>query len=138
MLNHRSGLLGIAGRRDMRELLAAEAAGDEDSRLAVEVFVYRLQKYIGGYLTVLGGADAIMFGGGIGENSPVIRERVIDSLSWLGAKLDHNRNHTAQSTDARISADDSTIEIWTIAVDEGRILAEEALAVLKPDWSTRP
>jgi acetate kinase len=136
LLNHRSGLLGLAGRRDMRELLAAESTGDQDARLAIEVFVYRLQKYIGAYLSVLGGADAIVFGGGIGENSPVIRTRIIDALSWLGVKLDHNLNASALSTDARISTGESTIGVWTVAVDEGRILAEEAVAVLKPDWST--
>jgi acetate kinase len=137
LLNHRSGLLGMAGRRDMRELLAAESAGDEHARLAIDVFVYRLQKYIGAYLTVLGSADAVVFGGGIGENSPVIRHRIIEALGWMSVKLDHNRNTEAQAIDARISADDSTIEVWTVAVNESRILAEEAITVLKPDWSTK-
>ena len=129
-LNERSGLQGLAGRRDMRDLLAAEAKGDSDAAAAIEMFVYRVQKYIGAYLMVLGGADAIVFGGGVGENAPEIRRRIVGALGWLGVDLDATANAGAAGIDARLSAPASAIEVWAIAVDEGKMLAREAARVL--------
>ena len=88
-LNTSSGLLGISGRsRDMRELLDAERKGDQRAGLAIEMFCYRIKKYIGAYMTVLEGIDAIVFGGGIGENSPEVRAHICSGLEWCGLRLD--------------------------------------------------
>ena len=94
MLNKQSGLLGLSGlTADMRELLAEEAEhGDRRARLAVDVFCYRVKKYLGAYLAAMNGADAIVFAGGIGENSPDVRARICAGLDWLGISLDPARN----------------------------------------------
>ena len=85
-LNQRSGLLGLSGRsNDMRELLrAVEQEGDQRAEFAVDLFCYRARKYMGAYLAVLGGADAIVFGGGIGENAPEVRKRICRNMEWCG------------------------------------------------------
>ena len=86
MLNKQSGLLGVSGlTADMRELLAEERENDDRrARLAIDVFCYRVKKYIGAYLAAMNGADAIVFAGGIGENSPEVRARICRGLDWLG------------------------------------------------------
>src|SRR5438094_736331 len=95
-LNERSGLLGLSGlSHDVRDLLAAEQQGDARAGFALEVFCYRIRKYIGAYLAVLGGADAVIFGGGIGEHAPAIRARVCDGMDWCGLALDQERNEKA-------------------------------------------
>ncbi len=129
-LNQRSGLLGVSGLRDMRQLLQAESQGDDRARLALEMFVYRIRKYIGAYTAALGGADAIVFGGGVGENAAPIRARVVGGFEWLGARLDDTANQATAGVDARISAADSAIEVWVIAVDEAVMLAREAYRYL--------
>src|SRR6202007_597311 len=94
LLNTQSGLLGISGlTNDMRVLLEElENHDDRRVRLAIEVFCYRARKYIGAFLACMGGADAIIFTGGIGENSPAIRARICEGLEWAGLKLDDSRN----------------------------------------------
>ena len=127
VLNRESGLLGISGRSgDMKTLLESDAP---EARLAVEVFCHRVRKYIGAYLAVLGGADAILFGGGIGEHAPVVRERILAPFAWCGLRLDRAAN-AASGREARISASGSTIECWTIPVDEAQVLAGEALEAM--------
>jgi acetate kinase len=130
LLNQQSGIKGVAGARDLREVLAAEARGEARAGLALEMFVYRVQKYIGAYLMALGGAEAIVFGGGIGENSPAVRARVVEGLAWLDTRLDTAANGGARGNDARISTPSSRIDIWTVAVDEGGVLARAAAQVL--------
>jgi acetate kinase len=95
LLNTQAGLLGISGlTNDMRELMAeSEESGDRRARLAIEIFCYRVQKYIGAYLAAMNGADAIIFTGGIGENSAVIRSTICRDLSWLGVELNAKRNN---------------------------------------------
>ena len=96
-LNQRSGLLGLSGRsNDMRELLrAVEQEGDQRAEFAIDLFCYRVRKYLGAYLAVLGGADAIVFGGGIGENAPEVRKRICRNMEWCGMSLHPDRNRTA-------------------------------------------
>ena len=96
LLNKQSGLLGISGlTSDMRELLAEEREeNDRRARLAIEIFCYRVRKYIGAYLAAMNGADAIVFTGGIGENSPEVRSRICEGLQWLGLELDEDLNRT--------------------------------------------
>ncbi len=122
-LNQRSGLLGISGRSgDMRELLGA-AAEDADAKLAVNVFCYRVRKYIGAYMAVLGGAQGVVFGGGIGEHAPSIRARICEDLEWCGLRLDPARNEANAGKEGRISADDSQVEAFVVAVDESLLIA---------------
>jgi acetate kinase len=127
MLIHRSGLRGVSGTSgDMRDLLRSE---NPRAALAVEMFCYRVRKYIGAYLAVLGGADAILFGGGIGEHQPEIRRRILAGLEGLGLVLDAERNSAALGTDACISRAGSRIEVRVTPVDEERMLAEEAVTM---------
>jgi len=131
-LNTRSGLLGVSGRSgDMRELLAAEAAGDERAALAVEIFCYRVRKYIGSYLAVLGGADAVVFGGGIGENAPAVRSRICDDMGWCGLNLDEDRNTAAVGSEARISSQKASLHAYVIPVDEGVVIVRDTVSCLR-------
>ncbi|MGH8759609.1 MAG: acetate/propionate family kinase [Burkholderiales bacterium] len=124
LLNERSGLLGLSGLSgDMRELLiAAEGRPNSRAALAVEVFCFRVRKYIGAYLAVLGGADAIVFGGGIGERSAIIRARICDGMGWCGIRLDPVRNETAvdlaPGEAMKISEEDSPLVCYVAGVDE--------------------
>jgi acetate kinase len=82
---------------------------------------------------VLGGVDVIVFGGGVGEHSPEVRERILQGMEWCGVKLDHDRNHAARGTDetdAHISSSQAAVDVWTVAVDEGAVMAREAATVL--------
>ena len=127
LLNEASGLLGVSGiSADMRQLLESQ---DERARLAVSLYSYRARKYLGAYLAVLGGADAIIFGGGVGEHAPSIRARILEGMEWLGILLDPESNLAAVGLESRISAPNSQIEVWVMPVDEAAILAREALTV---------
>ncbi|MBK8162321.1 MAG: acetate/propionate family kinase [Gammaproteobacteria bacterium] len=135
LLTHRSGLRGVSGLSgDMRELLASR---EPRAELAVGMFCYRARKYVGAYLAALGGADAVLFGGGIGEHNPRIRSGILDGLEHLGILLDPVRNESATGTEARISADASRIEVRVMTVDEGRVLAEEAENILNTGLKTK-
>jgi acetate kinase len=130
LLNKQSGLLGISGlTNDMRELLD-EARENKDRRaiLAIELFCYRVRKYIGAYLAAMGGAEAIVFTGGIGENSAEIRSEICGELGWLGLKLDSERN-AAQigGREGAISADDSRLAAYVIPTDEELLIARDAV-----------
>jgi acetate kinase len=125
-LNTRSGLLGVSGRSaDMRELLTAEAQGDAAAALAVEMFCYRVRKCIAAYLAVLGGATAVVFGGGIGENAPVVRERICATMAWCGLTLDPARNAAAGGAEAQISTDAARLHAYVIPVDEAAVIARD-------------
>ena len=132
VLNMESGLLGLSGLSgDMRTLLASKS---RDADFAIELYCYRIRKYIGAYIAVLGGIDVIVFGGGVGEHSPEVRERVLAGMEWCGVTIDHDRNDAArgtEETDARISISPGSVDVWVVAVDEGAVLAREAAAVLQ-------
>lgn len=137
LLNQRSGLLGVSGRSaDMRELLAA-APHDPRAALAVDLFCYRARKYIGAYLAALGGAQAIVFGGGIGENQPLVRQRICDDMAWCGLTLDPVRNATATGVEGRISRDDARVQAWVVPVDEAALMAEAAAECLSRNDAAR-
>jgi len=128
LLNRESGLLGVSGESgDMRVLLASDSP---EAALAVDLYCYRVRKYIGAYLTILGGADAILFGGGVGENSPRVRARVLQNMAWLGIELDVDKNETSSEVEAMISKEKSDIEVRVIPVDEARVMVEQALEVI--------
>ncbi|HUB09738.1 MAG TPA: acetate kinase [Myxococcales bacterium] len=132
VLNAESGLRGLSGTSgDMRELLALVEAGHHpDAALAVDVFCHRARKYVGSYLAVLGGADALVFGGGIGEHLPQVRERVLRGMEGCGLALSPQANAQAVGAEARLDVGKGGTEIWVVQVDEERILAEDALALL--------
>jgi len=120
LLNHESGLQGLAGTSDMRELLGRT---DDAARLALEIFSYRVLKYVGAYWAVLGGAEAIVFTGGIGENSPEIRGRISEGLRWTGLEMDGPRNAAGEE---RVSSLTSRPAVYNIRTDEERLIAREA------------
>jgi acetate kinase len=134
MLNKQSGLLGISGlTNDMRELLAeADEHDDRRARLAIEIFCYRARQYIGAYLAALGGADAVIFAGGIGENAPAVRARIVAGLEWLGVRLDAAANaRTVGRVEGRISAGDARPEVWVIPTDEELLIARDTFRVVQ-------
>jgi acetate kinase len=133
LLNKQSGLLGISGlTNDVRELLEeAREHDDRRARLALDVFSYRVRKYIGAYLAAMNGADAIVFSGGIGENSAAIRARVCAGLQWLGLSLDQGRNEAlVGGREGRISSDDSRLGAWVIPTDEELLIARDTYRVV--------
>ncbi|HEX6135899.1 MAG TPA: acetate kinase [Longimicrobiales bacterium] len=128
LLNKQSGLLGISGlTHDMRELLAEEREHqDRRARLAIEIFCYRIRKYIGAYLAAIGGADAVVFTGGIGENSAEIRTRISEGLQWMGMQLDPAANErTVSGAEGRISTPESRLHAWVIPTDEELLIARD-------------
>lgn len=132
LLNTKSGLLGVSGySQDMRELLQRESEGDQDAALAVEMFCYRVKKQIGAYLAVLDGAEAVIFGGGIGENSPQVRSRICAGMQWCGIALDENRNNTMIGNEGKISTDNAKIQVYVIPVDEAVMIAQDTVQRLR-------
>jgi acetate kinase len=131
LLNTKSGWLGISGRSpDLREVQAAAAGGDESASLAIDVFCYRARKYIGAYLAVLGRADAILFGGGIGEHSDVVRSKICAGLDSFGIVIDSERNRAANARESAISASTSKVQVWVIPLDEELQMARATAKLL--------
>ena len=128
MLNRSSGLLGVSGLSgDMRALLALDKP---DARFAIELYCYRVKKYIGAYTAALGGVDAILFGGGVGENAPLIREKILRNMEWCGILIDGRMNRGTSGMEAHISSDESSVDVMVIPVDEAAVMAEEAFNLL--------
>jgi acetate kinase len=131
LLNKHSGLIGISGvSNDMRTLLDAEEAGSERAGLAVNVFCYRLTKYIAAYMGVLGGVDGIAFAGGIGENAPVIRRRTLTPLAGLGVHLDEGRNRDLRGEEGEISAPTSVARAFVIPTNEEILIARDTMQLV--------
>ena len=134
VLNKQSGLLGISGlTNDMRELLDEELEKqDRRSKLAIDIFCNRIKKYIGAYLAEMGGADAIIFTGGIGENSPVIRRRICEGLSFLGLEIDDEKNTlTIGGKGGQISSDGSRLAAYSIPTNEELLIARDTLRTIQ-------
>jgi acetate kinase len=133
LMNKHSGLLGISGlSSDMRALLEAEEKGNERARLAIDIFCYRLRKYIGSYVAALGGVDAIAFAGGIGENSPDVRERTMRGLDALGLVIDPARNTGAKGTEAEISPGGARSRVFVVPTNEELMIARDAAGIVGP------
>lgn len=126
MLNEDSGLKGIAGRNDMRELHRAAEGGDARARLAIEVFCYRVKKYIGAYLAVLGRVDAIVFTGGIGEHDAAVRSESCAGLDALGIRVDARRNAASADGPRAIHAAGSPVHVLVVPTDEELEIARQA------------
>jgi len=131
MLNKHSGLYGVSGvSSDMRELLAAR---DEDNRradVAFRMFCYRITKYIGAYAAAMGGADAVIFTGGIGENSPEVREASLKGMAFMGLELDPERNAALTGGEGEISTESSRVKALVIPTNEERVIARDVVRVL--------
>jgi acetate kinase len=128
LLNKQSGLIGISGLTgDMRELLdESRENNDRRARLAIEIFCYRARKYIGSYLAAMNGADAVVFTGGIGENSSEVRTQICDGLEWMGLELDEERNRThTGGQEGLISKDGSRLAAYVIPTDEELLIARD-------------
>ena len=124
VLNRESGLLGVSEKSsDMRDIHEAMRAGDAKAQLANDIFVDRIQKYIGQYLAVLNGADAIIFTAGIGENSVTIRELVINGISWFGCNVDPEKN--VRGAEGVISTPDAKVKVLVIPTDEELVIARD-------------
>jgi len=129
VLNTQSGLLGISGLTNDMRVLQQELKEHDDRRvrLAIEVFSYRARKYIGAYLACMEGADAVVFTGGIGENSADIRGRICSGMEWAGLKVDKGRNEQAVGKEAQISTDDSKLKAYVIPTDEELLIARDTV-----------
>ncbi|AKF11771.1 acetate/propionate family kinase [Sandaracinus amylolyticus] len=132
LLNRRSGLAGLSGiGADFRDIQQAAEGGDPRARLAIEVFVHRLRKYVGAYAATLGGADAIVFTGGIGENSALVRSKVCEGLIFMGVALDERANETKRAADhggiVEISAHRAPTKVLVVRTDEERMIAREVM-----------
>lgn len=131
LLNTKSGLLGVSTlSQDIRELLDAEQKGNNKAALAVEMFCYRVRKQIGAYLAALSGADAVVFGGGIGENSPEVRARICAGMEWCGLTIDEERNRSTTRSEGCISADNAKVHVYVVPVNEEVIIARDTATVL--------
>jgi acetate kinase len=134
LLNKQSGLLGLSGLTgDMRELLEEDAENqDRRARLAIDIFCQRVKKYCGAYVAVMGGADAIVFTGGIGENSPVIRERICSGLESLGLAIDVNKNSRLHSgLSGEITKNNSKLKAYVIPTNEELLIARDTVRVIE-------
>lgn len=130
LLNKKSGLLGMSGVSHDTRVLMEKRAGNKGVQLALDVFCYRLRKYIGAYLAALEGhAAAIVFGGGIGEDSPWIREQVCEGMEWCGIRLDRQANQRLINYEGKISKDDSRLAVFVIPTQEALMLAHQAVRV---------
>lgn len=131
LINKRSGVLGVSGiSSDMRDIENAIAAGDERAALALEMYEYRILKYIGAYTAVLGGVDIIVFTGGVGENQTVTRERVCEQLAFMGVKIDRKVNET-RGKELEISTPDSKVRVVVIPTDEELMIARDTASIVE-------
>jgi acetate kinase len=129
LLNTQSGLLGISGLTNDMRVLQQELKEHDDrrARLAIEVFCYRARKYVGAFLACMGGADAVVFTGGIGENSADIRARICAGLEWAGLQVAKNRNEQAVGKEMQISTDDCRLKAFVIPTDEELLIARDTV-----------
>ena len=126
-LNKESGVYGLSGvSSDFRDLAKAAAEGHERAQLALDVFIYRIQKYIGAYTAALGGVDTMVFTAGIGENDAKMRRDILSGMEWLGIKLDEEAN-SCRGEEKKISAPDSKVEVWVIPTNEELVIARETV-----------
>lgn len=127
LLNRKSGLLGLCGKSDMRDIIVMAKSGDKPSQMAIEIFVYRIQKYIGAYIAALNGVDAIVFTGGIGENSPYIRALIAKKFSYLDVIVENEENEKNKTI---FSTGNSPIFLMNIPANEEKVIAQQTYQLL--------
>jgi acetate kinase len=130
LLNKRSGLKGLTGHNDMREVHRLIATGDIDARVGLDVYVHRLRKYIGAYAAVMGGLDALSFTAGVGENDAVVRAETASGLGFLGIEIDPVRNAARSDAPRLVSPDTASVAVMVIPTDEEMAIALETMALL--------
>jgi acetate kinase len=132
VLNHESGLLGISGAgNDMRDVTARAATGDERCRLALDLYSYRLKKYVGAYAAAMGGLDVLVFTAGVGEHSPEIRAAACEGLGFLGIEIDAKSNADSRGVEADIGVPGARVRVLVVPTDEERLIADQTVAVLE-------
>jgi acetate kinase len=131
LLNKHSGLQGVSGvSSDMRDILDGADSGNELAKLALEIYCYRIRKYIGSYAAVMGGLDCLVFTAGVGENSPKVRELCCLELDHLGVELDQGRNSDAVKKEGVISSDNSRVAVLAVPTNEELIIAEDTYQIV--------
>ena len=139
IINKESGLLGVSGlSSDMRDIEDAASKGHARAALALEVFCYRIRKYVGAYAAAMGGLDAIVFTAGIGENSPVVRERACRHLGFLGVELDEAKNASERGRAVDIATASSRVRVLLIPTNEERMIARETMRVIAESAAPSP
>jgi len=139
LLNKHSGLIGISGvSSDMREILSASNDSHTNAKLALEIYCYRLKKYIGSYIAAMNGLDNLVFTGGVGENSPDVRALTCQGMEYLGIKIDQNKNLAAKAVEADVAADDSRARILVIPTNEELVIARDTLRLMNQQKSNNP
>jgi acetate kinase len=132
LINKKSGLQGISGlSSDMRDLWAAAEEGNKRAKLALDMFIYRVKKYIGAYAAAMGGVDVILFTGGIGENDFNVRERVCENLEFMGVQIDKKTNFNLRGEDTVISAIDSKVKVLLLTTDEELVIAMDTYEIVE-------
>lgn len=131
LLNKRSGMLGLTGQSDMRDITQAIEQGDENAKLAYDLYAYRIKKYIGAYTAVLNGLDAIIFTAGVGENDALIREMICTDLEYLGIRLNQGENQIRSKQIHEISALDSAVKILVVPTNEELEIARQCYDLVK-------
>jgi acetate kinase len=129
LLNRESGIAGISGGETDLGKLAADP--QVQSQFAIELYCYRARKYVGAFLAVLGGCDGIVFGGGVGEHVPEVRQRILEGLAWAGIEIDNSANESARGKEARIDSSRRGVRVYVIPVEEEAILVDAARAVMR-------
>lgn len=132
MLNKQSGVLGITGlSSDMRDVIAAMNEGNERAKLALDMYNYRVKKYVGSYAAAMGGVDIIVFTAGVGENQWELREAVCKDMEWMGVKLDNELNRKVRSKEIVLSTPDSKVTVCCVPTDEELVIAQDTMNLLK-------
>ncbi|NNC74934.1 MAG: acetate kinase [Acidimicrobiia bacterium] len=129
LLNRHSGLVGLTGHSDMRDVHAGAEGGDDAARLALDVYVRRIKHYVGGYAAIMGGIDALTFTAGVGEHDAGIRARVVDGLGFLGLRIDPGRNRSGDG-ERVVSPDGATASVLVVPTDEELAIAHDTLSVV--------
>ncbi len=130
-MNKKSGFLGVSGvSSDNRDIQEAAKQGNKRAQLASEMLAYEIQKYIGSYTAAMNGVDAVLFTGGIGENSAEIRELVCSGMSWFGIEIDNEINHATRGKLQKISTPDSKVEVWIVPTNEELLIARDTLELI--------
>ncbi len=132
LFNKHSGVLGVSGiSSDMRDIENAIAEGNERAKLALDMYEYRIKKYIGSYTAALGGVDVLVFTGGVGENQTGTRQKVCESLAFMGVKIDNELNAKSRGKEVLLSTPDSTVKVVVIPTDEEFMIASDTMEILK-------
>ena len=131
LLNKKSGVAGLCGYTDMRDVENAAKAGEEKAVIAQQSYFYRIKKYIGAYAAAMGGCDVLVFTAGVGENQTSMREAVCKDMEFMGIKLDNEKNATIRGEEAVISTPDSKVKVVVIPTDEELMIASDTMALVK-------